>query len=90
MLKNEILEESTNKDINHDDQMKKVHYNSKKGKDVHKVFSKLMLRCAIVGKVNQMRSPDLDFRLKIRILDLEGLRCFESKTFEVKFVETMV
>ena len=32
-----------------------------------------------VRKVNQMRSPDLDFRLKIRIFDLEGLRCFEIK-----------
>ena len=33
------------------------------------------------SKVNQMRSLDLDFRLKIRIFNLEGLRCFESKNF---------
>ena len=39
------------------------------------------------SKVNQ--SPDLDFRLKIRIFDLEGLRCFESKTFKLKVVETV-
>ena len=35
-----------------------------------------------------MRSPDLVFRLKNRIFDLEGLRCFESKTFKVKVVDT--
>ena len=33
------------------------------------------------NKVNQMRSPDLDFCLKIRIFDLEGLKCFGSKNF---------
>ena len=38
------------------------------------IFSKL----PTVIKVNQMRSLDLDFRLKIRIFDLEG---FESKNF---------
>ena len=35
-------------------------------------------------KVNEMRSPDLDFRLKIRISDLGGLRCFESKNLYTK------
>ena len=40
---------------------------------------------ALQSKVNQMRSPDLDFCLKIRIFDLEGLRGFVSK----KIVETV-
>ena len=34
----------------------------------------------------QMRNT---LRLKIRIFDLDGLRCFESKTFKVKIVETV-
>ena len=44
----------------------------------------IMVKLPTVIKVNQMRSLDLDFRLKIRIFDLKSLRCFESKNFSSK------
>ena len=41
------------------------------------------------AKVNQMRSLDLEFRPKIRIIDLDRLRNVESKKFEAKIEETI-
>ena len=36
-----------------------------------------------------MRSPDLDFRPKNRIFDLDRLRAIELKKFETKVEETI-
>ena len=54
------------------------------------VLSGVLSQKVINSKVNQMRSPDLKFRLKNRMFDVDRLRAVESKKkFEAKVEETI-